>query len=190
MIPLTLCTTVFSQRLTALCICSSTLASFLLQSLLSLRKQQAVACLGFSCDWLAHKLLKISAAIKHQPASAPIEQSSNVGAKSSGLNRTGDPDRRKSSAADGAVAPAEKLRQIARKLSQLADDSLLCLRLEVSLRTVLLHTAQIPAHVCTSKHMLHSLNNKIVRRTSRDLVSWLQSPWLLVQRLFNSHFVC
>ena len=33
---------------------------------------------------------------------------------------------------DVAVAPAEKLRQIARKLSQLADDSLLCLRLEVS----------------------------------------------------------
>lgn len=104
-------------------------ARFLTQSLLSLRKQQAVACLAFSCDWLAHKLLKIGAAIKHQPVSAPSDQS---GAKSSGLTRAGDPDRRTSAANDVAVAPAEKLRQIARKLSQLADDSLLCLRLEVS----------------------------------------------------------
>lgn len=128
-----------------------------------------MACLGFSCDWLAHKLLKISAAIKHQPASAPYEQSSNVGAKSGSVNRIGDPDRRTSPAADGVVAPAEKLRQIARKLSQLADDSLLCLRLEVSLSTALLHTARVPAQVCASEHMLHSLSHKIVLRTSHEL---------------------
>ena len=100
------------------------------QSLLSLRKQQAVASLAFSCDWLSHKLLKICVAIKHQSLLTPSDgHSSHLGSKNS-PRRTIDFDGHTSNS-DGATASAQKLRQIGRKLAQLADDSLLCLRLEV-----------------------------------------------------------
>lgn len=98
------------------------------QSLLSLRKQQSIACLAFSCDWLSHKLLKICVAIKHQH---PDAHSSGVGVKPNSPSRSLDFEGRTTSSAGGATAPTQKLRQIGRKLSQLADDSLLCLRLEV-----------------------------------------------------------
>lgn len=108
-----------------------------LQSLLSLRKQQAVACLAFSCDWLAHKLQKICAAIKYQPttAGAVDNKSPSLSGRVKSPNKARDSEGRASGAsAEGTVAPVQKLRQMARKLSQLADDSLICLRLEVSLR--------------------------------------------------------
>lgn len=79
------------------------------QSLLSLRKQQGVACLAYSCDWLAQKLFKMSSVIKQQPSG-----SSETSVSSSETNASG-----------------QKLLQMARKLSQLADDGVICLRLEV-----------------------------------------------------------
>eukprot|EP00752_Nemacystus_decipiens_P010121 g9020.t1 len=111
------------------------------QSLLSLRKQQSIACLAFSCDWLSHKLLKICVAIKHQHTDT---HSSGVGAKLNSPSRTLDFDGRTSSSAGGAAAPTQKLRQIGRKLSQLADDSLLCLRLEVYM-LVSFYMQQLPS---------------------------------------------
>lgn len=102
------------------------------QSLLSLRKQQAIASLAFSCDWLSHKLLKICVAIKHQSSSTASDAHfTHLGSKNS-PRRSIDFEGRKSSSAGGATTPAQKLRQIGRKLAQLADDSLLCLRLEVN----------------------------------------------------------
>lgn len=99
---------------------------WLAQSLLSLRKQQSIACLAFSCDWLSHKLLKICVAIKHQYSDTHAS-----GVKLNSPSRPRDFEGRTSSSAGSATAPTQKLRQIGRKLSQLADDSLLCLRLEV-----------------------------------------------------------
>lgn len=103
------------------------------QSLLSLRKQQAVACLAFSCDWLAHKLLKMCVAIRHHAsgsAAADTQYPGSIGKPiSPSRGRDSEP---RSPAADGPVAPPQKLRHMARKLSHLADDSLLCLRLEVN----------------------------------------------------------
>ncbi|CAM9200267.1 unnamed protein product [Ectocarpus fasciculatus] len=112
------------------------------QSLLSLRKQQAVACLAFSCDWLSHKVLKVCVAIKHQ--SAPDDPSSGLGEKLGSPSRSVDAEGRLSSATGSATAPAQKLRQIGRKLSQLADDSLLCLRLEVYM-LVSFYMQQLPS---------------------------------------------
>lgn len=94
-----------------------------------MRKQQAVACLAFSCDWLSHKVLKVCVAIKHQ--SSTDDPSSGLEEKLGSPSRTVDAERRMSSTPGSATAPAQKLRLIGRKLSQLADDSLLCLRLEV-----------------------------------------------------------
>eukprot|EP00903_Cladosiphon_okamuranus_P010322 g9766.t1 len=111
------------------------------QSLLSLRKQQSIACLAFSCDWLSHKLLKICVAIKHQHSDA---HSSAAGSKLNSPSKILDFEGRTSSSAGGATATMQKLRQLGRKLSQLADDSLLCLRLEVYM-LVSFYMQQLPS---------------------------------------------
>lgn len=73
------------------------------------------------------------AVIKHQSASVPSDGNpSGKAGKSTSPSKAADFEGRVSSAPDSTIAPAQKLRQMARKLSQLADDSLLCLRLEVT----------------------------------------------------------
>lgn len=102
--------------------------AFSSQSLLSLRKQQAVACLAFSCDWLAHKLLKMCAVVTNRTAATSDGQIMDGGSSSKRLPGS---ECRTSNLTSDIFAPGHKLRQTARKLSRLADDSLLCLRLEV-----------------------------------------------------------
>lgn len=78
--------------------------------------------------------------VKHQRVSAPTNaQTSGLGGKSPSPARAVDFEGRTSTSADDTVAPAQKLRQMAQKLSQLADDSLLCLRLEVGYHHFTVH---------------------------------------------------
>ncbi|CAM9666114.1 unnamed protein product [Scytosiphon promiscuus] len=115
------------------------------QSLLSLRKQQAIACLAYSCDWLSHKILKICAAMKQKSCSTPRDgHVSGLGGKLTPPPRSLNFEGRIPSSASGTKAPAQKLRQIGRKLHQLADDGLLCLRLEVYM-LVSFYMQQLPS---------------------------------------------
>lgn len=76
--------------------------------------------------------------IKHQPIAngSADDQSPTLSGRPKSPTRTRDFEGRISNSGDGTVAPAQKLRQMARKLSELADDSLICLRLEVSTELV------------------------------------------------------
>ncbi|CAM9248443.1 unnamed protein product [Discosporangium mesarthrocarpum] len=105
------------------------------KNLLSLRKQQAVACLVFSCDWLAHKLLKMCNALQQQQQQASsASDGQEQGAGLSPVGRRSPPifsrGFRDSKPAD-TWTPIHKLSSMKQKFSQLADDGLLCLRLEV-----------------------------------------------------------
>jgi hypothetical protein len=155
------------------------------EALLSPRKQQAIACLAFSCDWLVHRVLRMCATLDKEgadaararagdPSSSNANSSNGSGASSPpppaaepayqpmpqqhrapvpreatlvsrGFGASAAkfmPGSKDAAAAAAAAAatplppappstPAARLRAFARKLSGLADDCALILRLEL-----------------------------------------------------------
>ncbi|CAM9428068.1 unnamed protein product [Chrysoparadoxa australica] len=107
------------------------------KGLLSMRVIKAVASLCFSCDWLAHRILRMCAGI--EPAQARESERKNGKGRGSPSPMTSPASSRSpvpasrgfSRAKEAAVAtPSARLRAVAKKLSGLADDCLLCLRLD------------------------------------------------------------
>ncbi|CAM9553978.1 unnamed protein product [Phaeothamnion confervicola] len=148
------------------------------KALLTLRHQQAVASLAFSCDWVAHRVLRMCvalsmdsatgaggtapggavASVSGSVATATGVTAAAVAAAAAGITGGGAGAAKSSPAqrgwgkplpptpdeqrGGGAATPAARLQEIARKMSALADDCLLVLRLELMV-TVSVHMQQL-----------------------------------------------
>ncbi|KAG5178503.1 hypothetical protein JKP88DRAFT_196210 [Tribonema minus] len=95
-------------------------------ALLEPRRLQAVACLAFSCDWLVHKVVKMCTALDKQASAA-----ATAAAAPAAFSPTSPVAGSTSTSGSTGPSPATRLRAVARKLSGLADDCALILRLEL-----------------------------------------------------------